>query len=55
MLAPILFVIGSFSLVDVVCDVVFSDSDCEFVKPQTCLSPEKREASVALECETDEH
>ena len=31
---------------------VFSDSDCEFVEPQTFSLSNKREASVALECET---
>ena len=33
-LLAVLIVIDS--LVNVVCDVVVSDSDCEFVKPQTC-------------------
>ena len=34
-------------------EVVFlSDSDCEFVEPQTVSFSRKREASVALECET---
>ena len=32
---------------------VFSDSDCEFVEPQTLLLTRKREASVALESETE--
>ena len=42
--------------VNVVCEVVFSYSGCEFVEPQTFfLSPENREATVALECETEMH
>ena len=41
-----------FSNVNVVCGDVFSDSDCEFVEPQTSL-PENGEASMALECETE--
>ena len=35
--------------VNVVCEVVFCDSDCEFVEPLTkILSPENREARVAF-------
>ena len=45
-------VAGSLSQANVVCDVAISDSDCEFVKPQTFSFSSKRNASVALECET---
>ena len=43
-----------FSDVNLVCEAVYSDSDCEIVEPQTFFSlSRKREASVALECETE--
>ena len=35
------------------CEVVFSDSGCEFVEPQTLSPLRKREARVALERETE--
>ena len=34
-------------------DVVFSDSDCELGTPQIFSLSRQREASVALECETE--
>ena len=43
----------SFSDANVDCEVAFSDSDCEFVQPQTLSPVRKREASVALEPETE--
>ena len=42
-----------FSHVNVDCEVVFSDSGCESVEPQTLSPFRKREASVALERETE--
>ena len=42
-----------FSPASVVCDVVFSDSDCEHVKPQTFSLSRKREAIVVLESLTN--
>ena len=42
-----------FSDVNLVCEAVFCDSDCEIVEPQTFSFSRKREASVALECETE--
>ena len=42
-----------FSDANLDCEVVFSDSGCEFVEPQTLSLFRKREASVALERETD--
>ena len=42
-----------FSDVQVVCEVVFSDSDSECVEPQTFPLSRRREASVALDCETE--
>ena len=39
---------GSLSQVNVFCDVVVSDSDCESVKPQTFSLSRKCKASVAL-------
>ena len=41
-----------FSDVNLDFEVVFSDSDWEFVEPQTCSVPSKRKASVVLESET---
>ena len=56
----VLMWVGEFSVlvyfcsdVHVVCQVVFSDSDFDFVEPQTFSLTRKREASVALECETE--
>ena len=46
--ASVPVVTGPFSPANVVCDVVVSDSDCEFVEPQR-----KREASAALERGTE--
>ena len=40
------------SNVNVVCDAVFSDSDCELVEPQTFSFSRTR---MALECETETH
>ena len=45
------YVTVPFPDVNVVCE--FSDSDFEFVEPQTCSPSNKREASVAWECETE--
>ena len=42
-----------FSDANLDCEVVFSDSGCEFVEPQTLSPFRNREASVALERETD--
>ena len=41
--------------VNVSCDVVVSDSGFEIVEPQTFSLSRKREASVAVECETKMH
>ena len=49
----VLVVTVLFSDVTVVCEVVFSNSDCEFVQPQTFSRSREREASVAFECETE--
>ena len=51
----VLAVIVPFSDVNmnVVCNVVFTDSDCELVEPQTISLSRKREASVVLESETE--
>ena len=49
----VLVVIVPFSDANVDCEVVFSDSGCEFVEPQTLSPLRKREASVALERETE--
>ena len=40
------------SQVSAICEVMFSDSDCELVKPQTYSCFREHNASVALECET---
>ena len=48
-----LVVTSPFPDVTVDCEVVFTDSDCEFVEPQAFSHSRKREASVALECETE--
>ena len=53
-LVCVLIVSGLFSLVEVVCGVVFpsdSFSDCEIVEPQTFSLSRKRNAIIALECE----
>ena len=55
MLAPFLFVTDSFSLVDVVCDVVFLIRIVNLSSRRLVSLQKKREASVALQCETDEH
>ena len=49
----VLVVTVPFSNVNVVCEVVYFDSDCEFVEPQTFSLSRKRQASVALEGETE--
>ena len=38
-----------FSEVDVACEVVFCDSDCEFVEPQTVSLSRKRKVIAILE------
>ena len=48
----LLVVTVPFSNVNVVCEVVFSDSNCEYVEPQTFSLSRNRETRVALECET---
>ena len=50
--ASLLAVMNPFSLANVVCGVVLSGSDCEFVKPQTFLSaenakPAKKAAAIS--------
>ena len=45
-------VADAFSPVNVVCDVVVSDPDWDFGKPQTFSLSRKCEANVAWECET---
>ena len=52
-LASLPVVTVPLSDVNVVCEVVFCDSDCEFVELQTSSLSGKREASVALGCETE--
>ena len=51
-LPVVLVVTVLFSDVNVVYGVVFPDSDCDFVEPQTFCITRNREASVAVECET---
>ena len=48
----VLVVTVPLSDVNVVCEVVFSDSECEFVELETLSPSTKRDAIVALECET---
>ena len=52
-LPSVLVVTVPFTNVNVVCEVGFSDSDCEFVDTQTFPLFRKREVSVALEGETE--
>ena len=50
----VLVVAALFSDVNVDCEVVFSDPDCEIVEPQNLSLSSTREASVVLERETTE-
>ena len=50
--ASVLTLTDLFSLVNVVCDVVVSCWDCEFVELQTSSLSSERDAGVSLECET---
>ena len=47
--SSVLAVTDSFSQVNEICGVVFSDSDCGFVKQQTFPFSGERNATVALE------